>query len=109
MQRIFSHDNPLVVHVAKSQFELHDIVSTVKKEHLQASIDLPPVDSHLSLWLENDDDEVAALKLLRCFENIEDEESVVSDWYCNECNENNDPSFEWCWSCRYDRHSPTKH
>lgn len=108
MLKVFSHSNALVVQVAKCQFELNDIASLVKEEHLQASISLPPFDRGSSLWLESTNDQDMALKLLRCFEN-EDEGGVVSDWYCNECKENNDPSFEWCWSCQYDRHSHVKH
>jgi|TARA_B110000879_G_C11058248_1_gene465647 hypothetical protein len=98
MKLIYSHDNIMVLHVAKNLLALNDIVSFVKNEHT-----MPNGSGHgignvfLELWINHDEDYAKASKVI-------DSEIVnpikKDSWNCEQCQEENDGGFEICWNCQ---------
>ena len=109
MRNLYSHPNAFLVQLAKSMLMHNDIEVVVEASFSgPQSLSLPPGEKQTILLFKEPFDEAFAQKLLKSFEEM-DEDEVISDWYCDDCSENNDPSFEWCWHCHADRYTNIKH
>ncbi len=109
MQTLYSHPNALMVELAKSVLQYNDIDVEVEHSFIgPRNIALPPCERQTVLLLKEPLDEPYANKLLKNFDDC-DEDEVISDWFCDDCSESNDPSFDWCWHCQADRYSNTRH
>ena len=56
---------------------------------------LAPFDTWPEVWLLKDDDLEEALKVIELFDT--DISSIT--WQCNQCHEDNDQTFDYCWKC----------
>ena len=98
MRLIYTHENIAVLHSAKNILSLNDIDSFVKNEHV-----IPTGARHginnifLELWINCDKDYDRASAII---ENEIENPEPKDSWVCAKCNEENDGSFELCWSCQ---------
>ena len=60
-----------------------------------ASGGLAPFDTWPEVWLLEDEDFEEAKKVIA---SINTELSLIT-WKCNDCNEVNDQTFDFCWKC----------
>jgi hypothetical protein len=98
MKFIYSHDNIMVLHIAKNILALNDIASFVKNEHT-----IPNGAGHgmdnvfFELWINHNDDYAKASAVI-------DREIVnpvaKNSWKCKQCAEENEGGFDICWNCQ---------
>ncbi|MFA0809817.1 putative signal transducing protein [Microbulbifer epialgicus] len=94
MKLIYTHENRLLVELAKSRLEVAGIAVKLKNEFAQgASGELAPGQVWPELWLERDRDYERARQLLQ------DAEAEQTSWPCPECGEENGAAFDFCWQC----------
>ena len=97
MKMVFSNENIFLVNNVKNLIEAQAIQTFIKNEFAQGAIgEVSAFDSWPELWIFNDSDLDRALEIV--------DKSLsggsAADWICNNCGEQNDPSFEICWSCQ---------
>ncbi|MCO1332807.1 DUF2007 domain-containing protein [Microbulbifer sp. OS29] len=94
MKLIYSHENRLLVELAKSRLEVAGIKTRFKNEFAQGgSGELAPNQVWPELWLERDRDFDRARQVLA------DAEAEQSNWLCSSCGEDNGAAFDYCWQC----------
>jgi len=100
MKHIYTHDNIAVLHSVKNILAMHDIEAFVKNEHsIPMSARHGIENTFLELWILNDQDyERASAVIEEEVDNVEPGES----WDCPNCGEENESSFEMCWSCQHE-------
>ena len=109
MQTIYSHPNSLMVELAKSFLEFNKVDVTIEHSFIgPRNLILPPCERETVLLLKEPLDEPYAHKLLKQFDDL-DEDEVIASWTCQACSEANDPSFDWCWCCQTERYETMKH
>lgn len=93
---VYSNSNRFIVANAKNILESYGFKLFVKNEYASGAIgEVSPFDAWMELWVVNDRDYERACRVL---------EGALSDraaapWVCGTCNEENDDSFDFCWSC----------
>ncbi|MFT7470489.1 MAG: hypothetical protein ACI8XU_000378 [Kiritimatiellia bacterium] len=98
MQKIYTHENVVVLHSVKNILARNDIESFVKNEHT-----IPNGARHgianmfLELWIINDQDFAKASLVME--EQLNNPEPS-DPWNCPKCDEENDGSFDFCWKCQ---------
>ncbi|KUJ83726.1 DUF2007 domain-containing protein [Microbulbifer flavimaris] len=94
MKLIYTHENRLLVELAKSKLEIAGIAVFLKNEYAQgATGELAPHQAWAELWLERERDYERALQLLR------EDPGPDTDWQCRGCGEHNGAAFDYCWHC----------
>lgn len=94
MKLIYTHENRLLVELAKSKLEIAGIAVFLKNEYAQgATGELAPHQAWPELWLERERDYERALQLLR------EDSGPGTDWQCCGCGEHNGAAFDYCWHC----------
>ncbi len=100
MKLFYSHENPFFVGNARNLLENAGIEVMTKNEFSSSgSGELAPMDTWPELWVVNEKDYTAAQAII-------DEIKSPSDkppWFCSNCGEENDASFEFCWQCQTER------
>lgn len=97
MKLIYTHENRLLVELAKSKLEVAGIAVFLKNEYAQgATGELAPHQAWPELWLERERDFARASQLLADMEEGE-------PWHCNGCAEENGSAFDYCWHCELPR------
>jgi hypothetical protein len=98
MRVVFSHQNLAIVHSAKNILEMNGIDCLIQNEFSMTSGgNLGIGNTEAELCVVRAEDGAAAIAILD--EEMSKSESKES-WDCKHCGENNDGSFEICWSCR---------
>lgn len=93
MKLIYTHENRLLVELARSKLELAGIPVFMKNEFAQGgSGDLAPHQTWPELWLERERDFERAQKLLA-------DTDTLDSWRCPRCGEENGAAFDYCWNC----------
>lgn len=100
MKLIYTNENLFLVNNAKNILENHNIEVTLKNEFAAGAAGLlAPVDVWVELWVINDIDEgkanIALAKALK--------QQGEYDWFCPQCQEKNDGSFDICWQCQTEK------
>lgn len=100
MKLIYSNENPFLVNNAKNILENHDIEVTLKNEFASGAAGvLAPIDTWVELWIINDvDEDKAKIVLTQALK-----KQGEHDWFCSQCQEKNDASFDACWQCQNDK------
>ncbi|GAA5526092.1 hypothetical protein Maes01_02686 [Microbulbifer aestuariivivens] len=94
MKLIYTHENRLLVELARSKLELAGIAVFLKNEFAQgAAGELAPHQAWAELWLERERDFERATQLLR------QADEPQADWGCRACGEANGAAFDYCWHC----------
>ena len=97
MKKMYANENRFLVINVKNIIESYGIDTILKNEFAQGAIgEISAFDAWPEIWVLNDNDYERALDI------IEKSISNASDveWVCKVCNEENDASFEICWSCQ---------
>lgn len=99
MRMVFTNDNRIIVGNAKNILESHGFEIFLKNEYASSAVgELSAFDAWLELWVINDKDYARACSVLEHALSKKD----APPWVCNNCNEDNDASFELCWNCGTD-------
>ncbi|WP_444895823.1 DUF2007 domain-containing protein [Microbulbifer sp. ANSA003] len=94
MKLIYTHENRLLVELAKSRLEVAGIKTRLKNEYAQgATGELAPNQVWPELWLERDRD------LERARQVLAEAEVDSNSWFCQACGEDNGAAFDYCWQC----------
>lgn len=91
--------NPLLFDVQHKQnlLQLAGIDAEIRNQYASGALgEVAFVDAWPQLWVA-DRDAVAAKAVLDAQSN------ESAHWYCPQCQEENDASFEWCWQCQRER------
>ncbi len=96
MKKIFTHENPVILHNVRNLLQAEGIETRVVNEFAAgAAGNLPAFDTWPELWLEDDSRYRDAEQVLQ---QILDQRPGP-DWYCRGCQELNDGAFQVCWKC----------
>lgn len=96
MKLIYTHENLVLVVHAKNLLEQQGLPAILKNEFARGAVgDISALSAWPEVWVMNDADYDAAVKIIR--EAVM--ESHSGSWTCTTCNEENDGSFDFCWSC----------
>ena len=102
MKLIYSNENTFLVNNAKNILENQNIEVTLKNEFASGAAGvLAPIDTWVELWIINDIDEEKAETILAQALKQQGEH----DWFCQQCQEQNDASFDSCWQCQTEKAS----
>jgi len=96
MIRIFSHDNIFIVHNIKNILNAAGIITELRNDLINSAAgELPPTEVWPEIWImpEQQQKAEALIKLA-----MQGDPSRTS-WFCEDCNESNEPAFELCWHC----------
>ena len=97
MMMIYKHENNFIVNNVKNLVEAQDIKTFIKNEFVQGALgEVSAFDSWPEVWIFDDADYDCALVIV----NAAQSSTKAADWICNNCTEQNDPSFEVCWNCQ---------
>ncbi len=97
MKYLYSHANRLLVDNARNLVALAGIETTYRNEFAGgATGEVAPGDTWLELWLIDESRYEEALALIH-------RQASGADWVCVQCEEHNDPSFDYCWQCEHAR------
>lgn len=98
MKKIFSSQNPLIIHHLKNLLEIEGIRSVVRNENLTVALgSIPATECWIELWVIDEDREMEAREIIRREESHEDR--VFWNWRCSFCGEEIEGQFTHCWQC----------
>lgn len=93
--KVYAASHLLEAHNLKGMLQAMGIEVRLKGEGLIAGAgELPPQETEVALWVEAGDFS-RARKALEAFES-----PLSSTWFCRQCGEENEASFEFCWNCQ---------
>jgi len=96
MKMVYTTENHFIVNNVKNLIEAQGISTFIKNEFSQSAAgEISAFDAWPEIWVFDDSDFQRADDLIK---SMYSSNSSV-DWICNNCAENNDPSFEICWNC----------
>ena len=96
MQKVFTHENRLIVFHIKNILHDEGIECLIKNEFAGGGVgDLAPFETWPEIWV-SDPDQDSALKLIK--ENLAKVPSG-KEWICDHCGETNSFDFQVCWKC----------
>jgi hypothetical protein len=96
MKKLFTHENRMIVFNLKNVLQAEGIETIVVNEFAAGGAgDLATFDTWPELWVED------AAKLEQAQAIIQGilSASATDDWFCRNCQEQNDVSFQFCWKC----------
>ena len=97
MKKVYTHENLFLIHNVKNLMERQGIEVIIKNEFSSgAAGEIAVFDTWPELWVIDDRDEIRALNIADSADNG----SSLDVWYCRQCGEENDGSFEICWQCQ---------
>jgi hypothetical protein len=98
MKLLYTNENRYLVHNIQNLVENAGIAIMLKNEFSAgAAGDLVPHETWLELWAMHDADYDHAMQLIAASFSGEDD----AEWLCNNCQETNDASFDFCWNCHH--------
>lgn len=96
MQKVFTHENRLIVFHMKNILQDEGIECLIKNEFASGGVgDLAPFETWPELWV-NESENKRALDIIQ--ENLSRAPSG-KEWICDQCGETNDFNFQVCWQC----------
>lgn len=99
MKLVYTHENRLLVGNARGVLEAQGIEVTMRNEYVGGVTgDVPVFETWPELWVVDDQDHERACRILANAFNREAEDH----WNCENCDEQNADSFEFCWNCGRD-------
>ena len=101
MKKVYTHENRLLVGNARGLLEAQGIEVTMRNEYVSGVTgEVPVFETWPELWVLHDQDYDRACAILA---EVFTPETVASEpWECPACREQNEASFEFCWSCGTD-------
>ena len=100
MKLIYTNENQFLVNNAKNIIDNNNIEVTLKNEFSSGAAGvLAPLDTWVELWVIHDSDEEKAKGIL----SKALKQHGGYDWFCSQCQEKNDASFDLCWQCQNEK------
>jgi hypothetical protein len=100
MKLLYTHENRFLVSNIQNIVENAGINIILKNEYAGGGAgDLVPHETWLEIWVD-ETDFMAANNVITSSFSQHDEAS----WSCQQCQEVNDASFEFCWNCQNEAH-----
>jgi len=98
MKLLYTNENRYLVHNIQNLVEYYGIKIMLKNEFAGGGAgDLVPHETWLELWVVNDDEYDKAMNVISSsFSHDAD-----AEWVCNNCQEINNASFDFCWNCEH--------
>ncbi|MDF2179496.1 DUF2007 domain-containing protein [Aliiglaciecola sp. CAU 1673] len=97
MVRLFAHEDRFLVWQVKQLLDEKGIPCFIKNEYaIGAMGDLSPFDCLPEVWLTDDEWLPKATEFVY---RLHEQPSLLQDWFCRQCGEENAGSFELCWRC----------
>jgi len=101
MYKVYTHPNLAILASMKGLLETYNIQADIQNQYAQGAIgELSFIDSWPELWVKTERDYIAAKNILK----TDDEHH--EDWTCQQCNELNNASFDFCWKCSHQASAP---
>lgn len=99
MKLLYTHENRFLVYNVLNIMQNAGIETQLKNEYASAAAgDLAPHDTWLELWVCHEDDYQRAKDIMQ-----QSFDHSKTQWFCPQCHEANDASFEFCWNCQTER------
>jgi hypothetical protein len=96
MKKLFTHENRMIVFNLKNVLQTEGIETIVVNEFAAGGAgDLATFDTWPELWVE---DEARLEQAEAIIQDIQGG-SANNDWFCRNCQEQNDVAFQFCWKC----------
>ena len=95
---VYTNESHFLVGNVKNLIDAQAINTFIKNEFSQGAFgEVSAFDSWPEIWVFDDSDFDRALAIVNATQGNAD--SI--DWVCPQCSEENDASFEICWSCQH--------
>lgn len=95
MEKVFTHENRLIVFNIKNVLQDAGIECLIKNEFASSGAgDLAPIETWPEIWVLDEADADIAGKVLA---ELDDFDGPV--WLCPHCSETNEGNFKLCWNC----------
>lgn len=99
MKRIFSSQNPMIIHHMKNVLELEGIKAIIRNENLTTALGgIPATECWVELWILDENREAEAREIIRRKKEAEDV-AIKWPWTCSRCGEKIEGQFTECWNC----------
>jgi hypothetical protein len=97
MKMVYTNESHFLVTNVRNLIEAKKINTFLKNEFAQGAVgETSAFDSWPEVWVFDDLDFNRAIEIVKLSESPDN----TVDWTCNNCSEENDPSFEVCWNCQ---------
>lgn len=97
MEKVFTHENSLIVFNVKNVLQDNGIECLIKNEYSGSGAGvLAPIETWPEIWVEN---KIQLAKAEKIIADTLTDLSPGSEWICDECGENNANHFKICWNC----------
>lgn len=104
MEKVFTHENHLIVFNLKNILEDHGIDCSIKNEYSSSGAGvLSPLETWPEIWVENKTESLKAEQIIA--QTLGDFTSG-KEWICTNCGEKNSANFKICWNCNQARSEP---
>lgn len=101
MKMVYSSESHFLANNVKNLLEAQAIDTFIKNEFSQGAVgEISAFDAWPEVWVFDDENYESALAIIAT---LEANKTDQVDWICGKCHEENDPSFEVCWSCQHAR------
>jgi hypothetical protein len=99
MHRIYSHQNPAMVEMARNELHARGIDTIVRGEHTAALLGGgSAIDAWVELWVMDEGRLEEASEIVQEFIDTEDVDAEEA-WTCEACGERIEGQFAACWNC----------
>ncbi|RJG42243.1 putative signal transducing protein [Motilimonas pumila] len=100
MKLVYTHENPIMVNNIKNILAQAGVETLLRNEFSQAGLgEIPAFDTWPELWVI---EPLQYEKAQQLVEAIKQQHNAPA-WFCTQCHEENDGSFEICWQCQHER------
>jgi len=99
MKLVYTRENKIIVENVRNILVIEGIECVLRNEFSAGGMgELSPLETWPELWVQ-ESDFVAAKALVDGLS----EDSAKESWHCSSCGEQNEGTFELCWSCQIER------
>jgi hypothetical protein len=101
MKLVYTHENLTLVATVANHLRQNDIDVIIKNQYAAGGAgQLAPIETWPEIWVVDDRDCLRANQLVEEL----NKDSNKPQWQCQNCNEMNDATFDYCWRCQHDSH-----
>jgi hypothetical protein len=99
MKLVYTHEHLTLVATVVNHLGQNDIEVITKNQYASGGVgQLAPIETWPEVWVVNDKDYSRASELIEDLNKDADK----PQWHCQNCNEMNDATFDFCWNCQHD-------
>lgn len=99
MIKVYSSQNPMIIHHLKNLLGLEGVHAIVRNENLSTALgSIPATECWVELWILDENREAEARDIIR--KEVQSDESAIQwSWRCSRCGEDIEGQFTDCWKC----------